>query len=494
MAGERILVVDDEGLIQQLCRRILLKNGFEVETASSGGHALEMSAKGVYDILLTDIKMPGMSGLELIEKVKERQPEITAIVITGYGSVDTAIESLKLGVMGFIIKPFTPDALLVTIQNVLEKRRIVRENTRLKLLMPLFEVTRTLTSEVNQKRLLNLILNYAVKETKAEEGSLLILDREGELKKCAVTDFVLNMTGILEDRVVERIARWTMQHSRPLLLHRNSPPRSGWADPAFPGFFENNDLQSILSVPLMKKDRAIGVLNLSKLTNATPFSEADQDLITILCGQAAVAIENARLFMELQEKTAYLEEAIFDTLGALSQVLETKDCGVQGHSDRMVEYAQAVAEKLKLSPDDRIKLRYAILILDIGNIGIVDRILNKPDKLKAEEYAEVKRHVQLSTQIAKRIKFLDGVMPVIYHHHERWDGKGYPDGLAGEKIPLCSRIVAAIDAFDAMTSDRPYRKAMSFSEAIAELKRCAGTQFDPTVVEAFLEVLKNKAV
>ncbi|MCI0526295.1 MAG: response regulator, partial [Nitrospira sp.] len=359
MSGERILVVDDEGLIQQLCRRILLKNGFEVETASSGSHALEISAKGSYDILLTDIKMPGMTGLELIEKVKERQPEITAIVITGYGSVDTAIESLKLGVMGFIIKPFTPDALLVTIQNVLEKRRIVRENTRLKLLMPLFEVAKTLTSEVNQKRLLNLILNYAVKETKAEEGSLLILDHEGELKNCGVTDFVPNMTGILEDRVVERIAQWTIQHCRPLLLHRNSPPRSGWADPAFPSFFENNDLQSILSVPLMKKDQAIGVLNLSKLTNASPFSEADQDLITILCGQAAVTIENSRLFMELQEKTAYLEEAIFDTIGALSQVLETKDCGVQGHSDQMAQYAQAVAEKLKLSPDDKIKLRYA---------------------------------------------------------------------------------------------------------------------------------------
>jgi response regulator RpfG family c-di-GMP phosphodiesterase len=494
MSGEKILVVDDEGLIQQLCRRILLKNGFEVETASSGSHALEMNAKGPYDILLTDIKMPGMSGLELIEKVKERQPEIAAIVITGYGSVDTAIESLKLGVMGFIIKPFTPDALLVTIQNVLEKRRMIRENTRLKLLMPLFDVTRTLTSEVNQKRLLNLILNYAVKETKAEEGSLLILDREGELKKCAVTDFVPNMTGILEDRVVERIAQWTMQHARPLLLHRNSPPRSGWADSAFPGFFENNDLQSILSVPLMKKDQAIGVLNLSKLTNAMPFSEADQDLITILCGQAAVAIENARLFMELQEKTAYLEEAIFDTIGALSQVLETRDCEVQGHSSRMVEYAQAVAERLKLSPNDRTSLRYAILILDIGNVGILDRVLNKPDKLQKEEYEEVKRHVMLGTQIVKRIKFLDGVTPVIYHHHERWDGKGYPDGLAAEKIPLCARIVAVIDAFDAMTSDRPYRKAMPSAEAIAELKRCSGSQFDPAVVEAFLEVLKSKKV
>jgi HD-GYP domain-containing protein (c-di-GMP phosphodiesterase class II) len=123
----------------------------------------------------------------------------------------------------------------------------------------------------------------------------------------------------------------------------------------------------------------------------------------------------------------------------------------------------------------------------------MDRILNKPDKLQEQEYEEVKRHVLLSTQIVKRIKFLDGVLPVVYHHHERWDGKGYPDGLAGEKIPLCSRIVAAIDAFDAMTSDRPYRKAMSFSEATAELKRCAGTQFDPTIVEVFWEVLKNKS-
>jgi HD-GYP domain-containing protein (c-di-GMP phosphodiesterase class II) len=381
---------------------------------------------------------------------------------------------------------------MVTIQNVLEKKQMIRENTRLKLLMPLFDVTRTLTSEVNQKRLLNLILNYAVKETKAEEGSLMILDHEGELKNCAVTDCVPNMTGILESRVGGKIAQWTIQHSRSLLLHRNSLPRSGWSDPSYPGILENNDLQSILSVPLMKKDRAIGVLNLSKLTNAAPFSEADQELITILCGQAAVAIENARLFMELQEKTAYLQETIFDVIQSLSQALEAKNGQTLNTDERVMKCALAVAESLKLSPEDTNNLKYAMPLLDIGNVGIGDDIFSKPKKLLEKEYEEVKKHVSLGAQMVKKIKFLDGLVPIIYHHHERWDGKGYPDGLAAQRIPMCSRIAAVVDAFFAMTSDRPYRKAMSDSESVAELQRCSGTQFDPAVVEAFLETLKSK--
>lgn len=122
MAGEKILVTDDEELILQLCRRILAKKGYEVEIAASGSRALEICEEGPFDILLTDIKMPGMDGLQLIEHMRKRQPDIAAVVITGHGSIDTAIESFKLGVMGFIVKPFTPDALLASIQSAIERR------------------------------------------------------------------------------------------------------------------------------------------------------------------------------------------------------------------------------------------------------------------------------------------------------------------------------------------------------------------------------------
>ena len=142
MAGERILVVDDEKLIQELCRRILVKKGYQVKTVSNGRDALKVIKQNRFDIFVTDIKMPGMDGLQLIEEVKKHQPNIIPMIITAHGTVDTAVESLKLGVMGFIIKPFIPNTLLISIENVLEKVEIMRENTRLKKsLMPLFEIT-----------------------------------------------------------------------------------------------------------------------------------------------------------------------------------------------------------------------------------------------------------------------------------------------------------------------------------------------------------------
>jgi response regulator RpfG family c-di-GMP phosphodiesterase len=491
MASEKILVVDDEELISELCRRILVKKGYEVETASSGAHALEICENVPIDILLTDIKMPGMDGLELIEKARKHQPDISAMVITAYGTINTAIETLKLGAMGFIVKPFKPDTLLASVQDVIERRQMIRENARLKYLMPLFETTKTLMSEVNLNRLLNLIVNYAVKETKAEEGALLILDGTGELRSCVVTDFVPNRVGILGNRMGERVARWTMEHRRPLLLNRNfqqdGQRQTVKVDRDFSAIFENNDLLSILSVPLVKNEQMIGVLNLSKLTDRIPFSQADQELATILCGQAAIAVENARLFQDLKA-------ANLDTIKALGSALVAKDVATKGHSDRTVEMALAVARRLGLSPQEQEWTQYTAILHDIGKIGVSESILNKPDKLTPEEFEVMKRHPQMGCEMISQIEFLKPIVPFVRADHERWDGKGYPDGLAGEAIPLIARIVAVVDAYDAMTSDRVYRKAPGREYAIQELNRCAGSQFDPTVVKTFLEVLREKLI
>jgi HD-GYP domain-containing protein (c-di-GMP phosphodiesterase class II) len=309
-----------------------------------------------------------------------------------------------------------------------------------------------------------------------------------------VTEFLPNRTGLLSG-VSERIGRWTLEHRQPLLLHRHAP--SSALQPGgknFFGIFEDNDLLSVLSVPLIKKGQIIGVLNLSKLTDPTPFNEVDQELMTVLCGQAAVAVENARLFREVQQRSIELEEASFNAIRALAQALETKDWRAWDYSDRFMDYAQAIADRLNLFPNEVRQLKYAILLHDIGLIGVRDALLKKAGKFGPEEYEEMKNHPFVGAQIVKRIKFLDDVVPVIYHHHERWDGKGYPDGLAGEKIPICSRILAVLDAFEAMTSDRPYRKAMPLPVVISELQRCSSTQFDPTVVETFLQVLDQKGI
>ena len=493
MAGERILITDDETSILQFCRKILVEKGYEVETASSASHALKACGEAAFDVLLTDIIMPEMDGLQLIKRMRLHHPDIAAIVMTGQGIMNTALEASKLGVMGFIAKPFTPDILLTSVQTVLEKRQVIREGTRCQLLLPLFEITKTLMSEVDLNRLLNLIVSYAVEETKAEEGSLLILDSAGQLRSCVVTEFVPTRTGILSSGVGERIARWTMEYRQPILLRRNVPSNNqGRSEKDFLGVFEDNDLLSILSVPLIKKNRIIGILNLSKLTDPTPFTEADRDLIAVLCGQAAVAVENARLFRELRQRTEDIEEASFNAIRALSHALETKDWQAWDYRDRIVHYTLAVAQKLELLPSEIRQLKYAALLHDIGLIGVRDAVLRKKGKFGEKEFLEMKKHPYAGAQIVKRIKFLDDVVPVIYHHHERWDGKGYPDGQAGEKIPIGSRILAVIDAFDAMTSDRPYRSAVPAQVAIEELQRCSGAQFDPTVVKVFLEILGDR--
>jgi putative two-component system response regulator len=195
-----------------------------------------------------------------------------------------------------------------------------------------------------------------------------------------------------------------------------------------------------------------------------------------------------------KEETRLLEvlEIIrFDVIKALSQAIQVKDHYTGDHCDRIVEYSGSIAEKFGLSPQEKKVLAYAAALHDIGKIGIPEAILNKPGRLTEEEYAVMKTHPQKGVEIIEGVEFLAPVVPLIYHHQERYDGRGYPDGLVGEKIPLGSRIVAVLDTFDAMTSDRPYRKALPVERALDELKRFTHQQFDPLVVDAFLQVLQE---
>jgi HD-GYP domain-containing protein (c-di-GMP phosphodiesterase class II) len=194
--------------------------------------------------------------------------------------------------------------------------------------------------------------------------------------------------------------------------------------------------------------------------------------------------ENERLFEAL-------ELAHFDAMKALAQAIEAKDHYTRGHCDRMVDYSVAIGVKLGLSGTDRKILRYAAALHDIGKIGIPEVILNKAGKLTEEEYLIMQNHAAKGADIIRGVRFLAPVAPLIYHHQERFDGRGYPDGLAGEKIPLGSRIIAVLDTYDAMTSNRPYRKALPVERAVAELKRFSNQQFDPSVVDAFLTTLQE---
>lgn len=176
------------------------------------------------------------------------------------------------------------------------------------------------------------------------------------------------------------------------------------------------------------------------------------------------------------------------TLQALGSALDTRDIGTEAHSRRVHGYALAAAQAYGLSEAEMVQLAHGVLLHDIGKIGIPDAILLKPGKLTREEWTVMRRHPEIGARLIREIPFLQGAMPIVRHHHERWDGTGYPDRLRGAEIPVGARIFAVVDAFDAMTVDRPYSTAIAFDAARAEIRRSAGSHFDPEIVEAFLGI------
>ena len=187
-----------------------------------------------------------------------------------------------------------------------------------------------------------------------------------------------------------------------------------------------------------------------------------------------------------------LRKNYLETVMALSQAVEAKDPNIKRHLERVIKYATLIGEKLNFKEEDMEALRFGAILHDIGKIGINVDILLKPGRLTPEEFLQIKKHPEIGTEIIKGVEFLKKVEPIILHHHERYDGKGYPEGLKGDEIPLLARVVTIVDSYEAMTSNRPYKKAKSKKEAIEELKKEKGKQFDPNIVDTFLSILEKE--
>jgi HD-GYP domain-containing protein (c-di-GMP phosphodiesterase class II) len=238
-------------------------------------------------------------------------------------------------------------------------------------------------------------------------------------------------------------------------------------------------MASIVCAVLRSPERVLGVLHLDRSFLQEPFSETDLYLADSLAAALALAVE--RLQMEDRQHELFLQ-----TVTALAQAVEMRDSYTGDHTHRVTAYSLILAEELGLPADQRQLLRAATALHDIGKIGVDDEILRKPGRLSDAEFNHMKRHVTRGSEIIQMIPGLAWALPVVRGHHERWDGTGYPDKLKGEEIPLTARVVSVADAFDAMTSDRPYRRGMPSSVAFAELEAGAGKQFDPRCVEAFI--------
>lgn len=320
----RILLVDDEEGIRKSLSTYLESNGFEVDTAADAIVAREVITETTYDLVLTDISMPEVSGLDLLREIKDEHPSIEVIMITGYLDISFAIQAMRRGAYDFFTKPFNYEKILLTIERVEEKRR-------------------------------------------------------------------------LEDQ--------------------------------------------------------------------------------------------ARRYDALRQQKQFEEQAILETTLGLARAVEERDRYNIGHGKRTAEFALMIADKLAYSDERKRSLRYASLLHDVGKIGIDDEILNKPGRLDEQEFAAIKRHPEIGEYILTPISFLADIAEVVRHHHERWDGTGYPDGLAGEAIPMDARILCMADYFDSITSARPYRRPMDTEKARSLMREEAGKTFDPTLVDVFLEVL-----
>ncbi|MCL4322503.1 MAG: GAF domain-containing protein [Deltaproteobacteria bacterium] len=251
----------------------------------------------------------------------------------------------------------------------------------------------------------------------------------------------------------------------------NNGMAAGTADPS----------STFIAIPIRTDKDFLGIIFLFDYKEIN-YSVETVDFISSLAGIVSVAISNAQM-------VDYIEEAHFGAINSMSEAIEARDAYTRTHGDRLINYGIEVAKELNLGDNDIKNIRYAAALHDVGKIGIKDSILNKRGKLTDEEYAEMKKHPEIGYNMLKKIKFLTPIANEVLHHQERYDGNGYPDKLKGEDIPIVSRIIAVIDAFDAMTTDRPYRKAIPIQAALDELKKNSGTQFDPKVVNAFLKVV-----
>jgi putative nucleotidyltransferase with HDIG domain len=243
--------------------------------------------------------------------------------------------------------------------------------------------------------------------------------------------------------------------------------------------------KDLLFVPLVIKDQLLGTLVGGGLMGKV-FDSKDILFLRGIAAQAAIAIDDANLFDEL-------ERSFWDTIKSLAAAIEAKDHYTHDHSEAVIQYGARLAEELNLTPLQQELMKKACLLHDVGKIGVEDGILRKEAPLTHDERLEIEKHPVIGQEILSSVRSLAEVSRIIRHHHERYDGNGYPDRLKGEDIPLLSRILQIADSFDAMTSDRPYRKALTQDEAIAELKNCSGKQFDPHIVGLFIRILQRAA-
>ena len=280
-------------------------------------------------------------------------------------------------------------------------------------------------------------------------------------------------------RIGEGVAGLVLKNKKPLIITAGKHP-----DQEVMTAINRDDMPaSSMSTPLLGKNKVFGVLNVSKFSG-TPFSASDLQVVLILSSQVVTAMENAALYEDLREN-------YFRTVQALVAAVESKDPYTRWHSTNVAKYAVAIARDLGMSPTQLEEMHISAILHDVGKIGISELIISKPARLSREEFDIMKEHPAHGVRILEPIGFSPTIINAISQHHERYDGKGYPRGIAGEEITLSARVLNVADTIDAMVSERPYRGTISSQEVLLELERESGRQFDPKVTESARRLIEK---
>lgn len=538
----RILVVDDDPEAVLLVTKRLQPEGYLVDIAHDGQEALDKALAGNFNLILLDFKLPKLDGLEVLTRVKKAKPETSIVMMTAYGSERVAVEALRRGADDYLIKPIDDRDLLTTVKTSLdrserrkkveqaaeklrevsspdmeEKERLIDELRQSSItLMDQYdrllsaeeqnrayaerleqmvdERTRDLKRRTQELQTLHSVLSAATRSLDLPEVLLITL---GELNQLLETD---SAAAFVVDQETDRL-RLVAQHdvSTELLRYVSQTPGGNGV---FGRVLESGngrliaqmemepelsdlipDAACLLVFPMKSSNQVVGLI-MGICSVHKEIDEGGWKLLDSVGEEMGVVVENVQLYDNLRQ--AYLS-----TIRALAEAVDAKDAFTRGHSDRVAAFAVGIAREMKLSDEFIDLVRDAGYLHDVGKIGTPDAVLSKAGLLTADEMETMREHPGASHRIVAQAQVAEEISHMIRHHHERYDGSGYPGGLKAEDIPLGARILAVADAYEAMTADRPYRTCLSEDEAIDEIRRFTGQQFDPQVVEAFLRVRKE---
>ena len=500
-----LLVVDDEDELRFILVQHLRTVGFEVLEARTGQEAIDTAIERQPDLIIMDVGLPGMDGVAATRALRAdvRTESIPVVMLTARSQTTDVVRGLEAGAQEYVIKPFEMTELLARVQTVFRlacvRKDLDRRNTRLEAevglktrrLQLLYDFMRELNRADSRDRILDLAIKCVEDMTGARRISLFVLDAVGRKLACE--------RGVgIDPASVPRIDREDVKGITGQVFFSGKTLAARAFGSSLDGRREYNR-DEFLSTPLISTspdshDRVMGVLNVTDRADDAPFCDEEVEFIRSIADASAIALDNVLRRGRLQQSVRVL----LQTVGHLA---EYRDEETTRHLERVSKMARLLAREVQregpyapgVSAAFINALVQAAPMHDIGKVGVPDEILAKPGKLTNEEFEVMKTHTEIGRRVLSRaldpaysVPLLQMCIDIAYCHHERYDGTGYPRGIAGEKIPLAARIIALVDAYDAITSERRYSPAKPHEAAVRIIQSEAGEHFDPVLVDAFL--------